>query len=121
VTLLQYLPVWAAAQRERSASLFGKGGRGKMSQEICMACGIAELKTGKDLATGRCEECRDKGIKVNPSIVKKQVREVVGQEKATRGRAEGVTFIGRAWEGEESKTKGVSYSLLVWLQLAQCI
>jgi hypothetical protein len=36
-------------------------GEGKVSQEICLACGVAELKDGKDLITGRCRECREEG------------------------------------------------------------
>ncbi|MBA4366204.1 MAG: hypothetical protein C0403_01010 [Desulfobacterium sp.] len=52
-----------------------------MDNEICLACG-GPLKDGKDYIEGRCNDCREKGLKANKKIIKQQERMRKGIKKS---------------------------------------
>ena len=47
-----------------------------MSQDICLACGVAPLAEAQDVLTGRCRACRETGRAADPRIVKRLERDV---------------------------------------------
>lgn len=54
--------------------------------EMCLACGVSELKDGKDLITGKCRNCRDKGKNFNKQIIKRQIKQIRRREDIDRSK-----------------------------------
>jgi len=51
-----------------------------MDDQVCLGCG-GELVSGKDLTHGFCQSCREKGVKANKRIIRKQERGIRERSK----------------------------------------